>query len=122
MIDLTITLSDPQLTDEQLQERTETLINALIGDRLVENAYLIPINDAPEGAKSIGGFVTGGLSAIAEITKLKPIIEGLGNQLFGSEIEIEVEKQLLRGKKLKIKIQRPEDLEKIMPEIEKFMK
>ena len=50
------------------------------------------------------------------------MIKGLGNQLFGSKIEIEVEKQFLRGKKLKIKIQRPEDLEKIMPEIEKFMK
>jgi hypothetical protein len=42
MIDLTLILSDPQLTDEQLQERTQTLRNALIESKLGNDTEFNP--------------------------------------------------------------------------------
>ncbi len=122
LIEATIIVIDPAFNDEKLQEIVQTLRVELIEGKVVKQADLIPIETAPPGAKSIGGFVKGSLKAIAELTQLKPLAESLGNRLFGQTIEIEIEKQFLRGKKLKVKLQSVEDLEKIMPEIEKFMK
>ncbi len=55
-----------------------------------KEADLIPIDSdlVPENAKSLGGFVTNGIKAIAEITKLKPLVEGLGNNLFGRKVKV----------------------------------
>lgn len=122
LIEAKIIVIDPALNDEQLQEMVQTLRVELMDGKVVKQADLIPIETAPPGAKSVGGFVTGSLKAIAELTQLKPLAESLGNRLFGQTIEIEVSKRFLRGQTLKVKLQSVEDLEKVMPEIEKFLK
>ena len=124
LIEATITLQDPQLNDEELQNLVQVIRGELLETKVVDEADLIPIKDAPSGAKPLKGasFVTGAFKAIADLTQLKPIAESLGNRLFGQTIEIEVEKRFLRGKKLKITLQSVDDLPKAMSEIDKFMK
>ncbi len=125
LIEAIITIEDSQLNDEQLQNSVNLIRQELIDAKLVKEADLIPIDSdlVPENAKSLGGFVKGAFKAIAEITKLKPLVEGLGNNLFGKIMTIEFEKKDLIGriKKYKIEYRRLEDLPKIMAEIEKIM-
>jgi hypothetical protein len=122
LIEATITLKDPQLNDEELQNLVQVIRGELLETKVVNEADLIPIKDAPPGSKPLGGFVTGAFKAIADLTQLKPLAESLGNRLFGQTIEIEVEKRFLGGKKLKITLQSVDDLPKAMSEIDKFMK
>ena len=55
-IQLTISLSDPQLEDEELQTETENMSSEIQEFDGVENADLVPVETAEPGSKSIGGF------------------------------------------------------------------
>jgi hypothetical protein len=117
-IQLTLTLCDPTLNDEQLQEAVENLQKEFQEVEGVKAVDLIPIAQAPPNSKGVGGFLLGKLKALVNPADLKNAFNILGNSLFGKSIEIKVEGN---GKKLELKINRPEDLDKIMPEIDKFL-
>jgi hypothetical protein len=117
-IQLTVTVSDPELSDEQLQEAVENLRQELQAVEGVQEADLIPIAQAPPNSKGVGGFLLGKLQALVNPANLKTAVNFLGDSLFGKSIEIKVEGN---GKKLELKINRTEDLAEIMPEIDKFL-
>ncbi|NEP91370.1 MAG: sugar ABC transporter permease, partial [Okeania sp. SIO2C2] len=62
-IQLTITLSDQQLEEEQLQTDTENIWSEIKEFDGVQNVDLMPIEKAEPNAKSIGGFLVGILTA-----------------------------------------------------------
>ena len=118
-VQVTITLSSPGLKDEELQEAVQNLQWEAQEVEGVREANLIAVEQAPEGSKSVGGFLLDKFKAVVEVRKLPNLIKTLANRLIGNQIiEIKAEG---KGKKLEIKISNPEDLAKIMPEVNKFI-
>ena len=117
-VQVIITLSDPQLKDEALQEAVQNLQLDLRDVEGVTEAGLIPVEEAPPNSKGIGGFLLGQLQASVTVKGLRTLVNVIGKNTFGRTIKIKAEGN---GKKLEIELNRPEDLEKIMPQVEKFI-
>ncbi|RQH43303.1 hypothetical protein D5R40_13130 [Okeania hirsuta] len=114
-----ITISDPELNESQLQQATQYLQAEIKEVYGVLEVNQIPISEVEERAKSIGGFLINVLTAEVSLQNLKTLVKHLGNRTFGRIYEIEAEGN---GRKLKAKFRRPEDLETILPEVDKFLK
>ena len=117
-VQVTITLSAPELKDEELQDAVHNLQLELQEVQGVTDAQLIPVEQAPPNSKGIGGFLLGQLKALVNLKNLKTLVSFLGNNLFGQTVKIEVEGN---GKKLELELNRPEDIDKIMPQLERFI-
>ena len=118
-VQVTITLSAPELKDQELQDAVQNLqLEAQEVDG-VEEASLIAREEVPEGAKSLGGFLLDKFKALVELKKLPNLIKTLAARLIGNQI-IEVKAEG-KGKKLEIKISNPKDLPEIMLEVNKFI-
>ncbi len=117
-IQIIISLVDPQLKDEDLQETVQSLQLELKEFEGVKEAELIPITEATINSKGMGGFLLGQLKALVTLEHFKPLVSFLGNNLFGRSVEIKAEGNC---RKLHIKLNRPEDIDKILPQIEKFI-
>ena len=118
-VQVTITLSAPELKDQELQDAVQNLqLEAQEVDG-VEEASLIAREEVPEGAKSLGGFLLDKFKALVELKKLPNLIKTLAVRLIGNQI-IEVKAEG-KGKKLEIKISNPQDLPEIMLEVNKFI-
>ena len=118
-VQVKITLSDPELKNEELQDAVQNLRWELQEVQGITNAELIPLEQAPPNSKGIGGFLLGGLQALVKLKQLKTLINFLSQNLFGQTVKIEVEGN---GKKLKLELNRPEDIDKLMPQLENFIK
>ncbi|MEA5472224.1 hypothetical protein [Spirulina sp. 06S082] len=115
---ITIALFDSHLKDEGLQNATETLRSDLQVEEGVQEVEFIPMETVDPNAKGIGGFLLGQLKASVTVKSLKALVQSLGNNLFGRTIEIKAEGN---GKKLEIKLSRPEDIDKVLPQIDDFI-
>ncbi len=117
-VQVTITLSDPQLRDEDLQEAVQNLQLELREVEGISEADLIPVEQAPPDSKGIGGFLLGKLLALVSLKHLKTLVSFLGHNLLGRTVEIKAEGN---GRKLEVKLSRPEDIDKVMPQVERFI-
>jgi hypothetical protein len=99
-IRVTIALKSPDLDDQELQESMENLLPQLREVDGVEQANLVAVEEIPEGAKAVGGFLVGMLKAEVNPASIKALFSFLGDHLSGKTIEMEVE---ANGKKLKVK-------------------
>ncbi|MCC3584262.1 MULTISPECIES: hypothetical protein [unclassified Microcoleus] len=104
-IQVKITLLDERLEDGELQEITENLLQDIKQEIEVESAGLVPVEDLPKDAKSIGGFLLGMLMAEVNAANIKSLFRFLSDRLLrllglGKTIEIEV---TANGKTLKVK-------------------
>ena len=119
-VQVTITLSDPQLKDEELQEAVQNLQLEAQGVDGVTEADLVSIEEAPPGSKSLGSFLIDKFKVLVDLKKLQNLVQALSHRLIGQQtIEIEAEGN---SRKLKVKIGSAEDLAKIMPDVDKFIK
>ncbi len=118
-VQVTITLSDPQSKDDdQLQEAVQNLQWELREVEGVTDADLIPVEQAPPDSKGIGGFLLGQLKALVSLKQLKTLVSFLGHNLFGRTVKIKAEGN---GRKLEVELTRPEDIDKVMPQVERFI-
>ncbi len=118
-IQVTITLLDPQSKDdEELQEAVQNLQSELREVEGVTDADLIPVEQAPPDSKGIGGFLLGQLKALVSLKQLKTLVSFLGHNLFGRTVKIKAEGN---GRKLEVELTRPEDIDKVMPQVERFI-
>ena len=117
-VQVTISLSDPQLRDEELQEAIQNLQLELREVEGITEADLIPVEQAPPDSKGIGGFLLGQLKALVSLKHLKTLVSFVGHNLFGRTVEIKAEGN---GRKLEVKLSRPEDIDKVMPQVERFI-
>lgn len=117
-IQVTLTLSSPNLEDEQLQDAVQELQSEIQEVSGVIEAELIPIKQAETNAKGIGGFLLGKLRSLINRDNLLSFLRLLSDNLLGNTIEVEAKDN---GKELKIKLSRPEDLEKVLPQIQDFL-
>ncbi|MGD1700636.1 hypothetical protein [Dapis sp. BLCC M229] len=118
-IQLTITLSDPQLDDkERLQEDTQNILSEIQEFDGVQKADLMPIEKAEPGSKSIGGFLVGILTAEINAKNIKALVGYLGNNLYGKTIKIKAEGN---GRKIDFEVRNLEDLKKALAEVDSFL-
>ena len=99
-ISITIALKSPDLDNQELQDSIENLLSQFREVEEVEQANLIAVEEIPEGAKSMGGFLIGMLKAEVNPAGIKNLFSFLRERLSGKAIEMEVE---ANGKKLKVK-------------------
>ena len=123
-VQVTITLSAPELNDEEIQDTVQNLqLEAQEVDG-VQEANLIALEEVPAGAKSLGGFLLDKFKALVELKKLPNLIKTLADRLIDDQmIEFKTEKIDNAGnyKKLEFKISNSEDLAKIMLEVKEYM-
>ncbi|NEQ74195.1 MAG: hypothetical protein F6K23_14815 [Okeania sp. SIO2C9] len=85
----------------------------------VQKADLISIETAEPGAKSIGGFLVGILTAEINAKNLKALVGYLGDRLSGKTFKIKAEGN---GRKIDIEVGNLKDLKKALAEVDDFLK
>ncbi|NES77383.1 MULTISPECIES: hypothetical protein [unclassified Okeania] len=118
-IQLSITLSDQKLEEEDLQTDTENILSEIEKFDGVQKADLISIEKAEPNTKSIGGFLVGILTAEINAKNLKALVGYLGDRLSGKTVKIKAEGN---GRKIDIEVGNLEDLNKALAEVDNFLK
>ncbi len=107
-IELTISFSDTQLSEMALQTViTQNVLPEIQGIEGIKQAGLIPIAEAPRGAKSLSGYLLGKLKVITKVVKLKSVIPWVLTNMRQKNIEIYAKKQDKNGKLKELKINIP---------------
>lgn len=99
-IQVKITLLDERIEDGELQEKIENLLQDIKQEIEVESAGLLAVENSEKGAKSLGGFLLGVLTAEVNAANIKSFFSFLSDRLLGKTIEMEV---TANGKTLKVK-------------------
>lgn len=107
-IKITINFSDPDLDPEDRDVLAHNLTQELRDLDEVNSVKRVLDTHAPQGNKSLGGFLVGLLTAEVSAKNAKQVLVFLGNRLGSKPIELEVEAN--NGKSLKVKAYSREDL------------
>ena len=100
-IQITISLSDPKLDDQELQAEVDNLLPQLKEVDGVEDVNLVPVEEVPEGSKALGGFLLGLLTAEVNVANIKALFSFLSERLSGKPIEMSL--KAADGRELSIK-------------------
>ena len=87
-LQVTISLADPSLDEEELQEQVENLLPQLKEVDGVEDANLVPVEQAPPGSKALGGFLLGVLTAEVNPANIKTVFRWLSDRVVDKPLEI----------------------------------
>lgn len=117
-IKLTIDFNDPELEPEQRDEQAQRLIAELSDMDEVETVDRTLNPNFPVGAKSMGGFLVGLLTAEVNVGNAKKLMGFLGDRLGGKTIELTVE---ANGKKLAVKASSCEELDYAIKSAQDFI-
>lgn len=116
---LSIQLLDPDLSDDRLQSLTENMLSQIKQFDGVDRANLKADERLPSGAKAIGKFSLGFLTAEIDANYLGNVFMFLGERLTGERtIELEVESE---SRKLKVKVHSREELADVIGMAENFV-
>lgn len=117
-IKLTIDFNDPELEPEQRDEQAQQLIAELSDMDEVETVDRALNPNFPVGAKSMGGFLVGLLTAEVNVGNAKKLMGFLSDRLGGKTIELTVE---ANGKKLAVKASSREELDYAIKSAQDFI-
>jgi len=90
-VQVTISLAELGLDDEELQTEVENLLPQLRQVDGVEDADLVAVENAPKGTKSISGFVWGLLKAQVNASNIKTLFKFLSDRFGNKPIKLVVE-------------------------------
>ena len=119
-IEVTISLSDPDMDDEELQAEVENLLPQVREVDGVEQATLVTVEKAPPGSKALGGFLLGMLTAEVNPKNIKALFGFLGDRLGGKSIEMTVKTP--DGRELSVKASSQAEFEFVMQQAQEFLK
>ena len=108
MIKLLLSLQDPELDNDELQEETQEVLAALEDLELVEEANLVE-EAAPEGSKALGGFLLGVLGAEVSSENVKKLFAFLADRLGDKQLKLNLETP--DGRKLNLEAQSREEMD-----------
>jgi len=117
---VTISLSDPDLDDEELQAEVENLLPQVREVDGVEQATLAIVEKAPSGSKALGGFLLGMLTAEVNPKNIKALFGFLGDRWGGKPIEMTVKTP--DGRELSLKASSQAEFEFVMQQAQEFLK
>ncbi|CAN1209824.1 Sugar ABC transporter permease [Tumidithrix helvetica PCC 7403] len=118
MIALTITFTDPDLTNEELDEEVVRLLGDLSDRSDIEAVDRVRDPNPPKGNMSVGGFLVGVLKAEVSVANAKKVLSFLGDRLNNKPITLEAEGN---GKKLKVVASSREDLVLAVQQAKEFI-
>ncbi|MBD2297685.1 sugar ABC transporter permease [Nostoc sp. FACHB-87] len=87
-VQVTVSLTELGLDDEELQAQVQNLLPQLREVDGVEDADLVAVTDVPEGSKALGGFLLGFLNAEVNPKNLKALFGFLGDRFGNKPIKI----------------------------------
>lgn len=119
-IQVTISLSDPSLNDEELQAEVDNLLPQIREVDGVEDANLVAVEEVPEGSKALGGFLLGLLTAEVNPANIKAVFRFLSDRLGGKPIELTLKTP--DGKELSIKASSQEEFDFAYHKAQEFLK
>ncbi|MFM7573266.1 MAG: hypothetical protein ACKO4S_09070 [Snowella sp.] len=120
-VKLTISLIDPELNAEELDQETQQLWIELNQLEAVERVERVADPNPPEGNKAFGGVLLGMLQAEATVPNGLKVLRFLGDRFKGKSTTIEISGEV-KGKKFKIKVGSSEELPVALEAYEKAMK
>jgi hypothetical protein len=83
-VQMTISLTELDLDEEELEKQVQTLLPQLREVDGVEDAGLVAVENAPKNTKALGGFLLGLLNAELNPANLKALFSFLGDR-FGNK-------------------------------------
>ncbi|MBH8564086.1 sugar ABC transporter permease [Nostoc sp. CENA67] len=116
-VEVTISLVDLGLDDEDLQEQVEILLPQLKEVDGVEDANLVPVENAPKGTKSISGFVWGLIKAKA--ANIPALFKFLSDRFGNKPIKIGVKAP--DGRELTVEASSREEFEFALQKAQDFL-
>jgi hypothetical protein len=119
-IQVTISLSDPSLNDEELDAEVENLLPQINEVDGVAKAAKVPIEEAPEGSKALGGFLLGILTAEVNPANIKALFGFLSERLGGKPIEMTL--KAVDGRELSIKASSQAEFDYAYQKAQEFLK
>jgi len=119
-IQVTISLLDPSLDEEELQSEVQDLLPQLREVDGVEDANLVAVETAPPGAKALGGFLLGLLMAEVNPANIKALFGFLGERLGGKPIEMSL--KAADGRELSIKASSKAEFDYAYEKAQEFLK
>ncbi len=119
-IQVTISLSNPSLNDEELQAEVEQLLPQLRDVDGVEDANLVGVTEVPQGSKALGGFLLGLLTAEVSAANVKALFGFLGERLGGKPIEMTI--KATDGRELSIKASSKAEFDYAYEKAQEFLK
>ncbi|MEA5489532.1 MULTISPECIES: hypothetical protein [Pseudanabaena] len=115
---LTISFTDPELTNAERDDEVVQLLEALNDRSDIDAVDRVRDPNPPKGNKSVGGFFVGMLMAEVSAANAKKVLGFLVNRLGDKPISFEVEGN---GKKLKVSASSREELEFAMQKAREFI-
>ncbi len=119
-IQVTISLSDPSLDDQELQAEVDNLLPQIREVDGVEDANLVPVAEVPQGSKALGGFLVGLLMAEVNPANIKALFTFLGERLSGKPIEMTL--KAADGRELSIKANSKAEFDYAYEKAQEFLK
>ncbi|QSJ16711.1 sugar ABC transporter permease [Nostoc sp. UHCC 0702] len=118
-VEVTISLAELGLDDEELQKQVEILRPQLEEVDGVENANLVPVENAPKGTKSISGFVWGLIKAQIKPANIPALFKFLSDRFGNKPIKIGVKAP--DGRELTVEASSREEFEFALQKAEDFL-
>lgn len=117
---LTITFTDPELTDEERDEEAVELLKELEDnfDADIEAAYQVLDPKPPEGTKSVGAFLAGVLTTEISASGCRKVLHGFKHSLRKKNFSFEAE---VNGAKMKVSAASQEEAQFALEKIEAFI-
>lgn len=119
-IQVTISLQEAGLDDEELQAETENLLPQITEVDGVEQAGLVAVEEAPPNSKALGGFLLGILMAEVNPANIKALFGFLGDRLGGKPIEMTLKAP--DGRELSIKASSQGEFDFAYQKAQEFLK
>ncbi|HAA28350.1 MAG TPA: sugar ABC transporter permease [Cyanobacteria bacterium UBA8553] len=119
-IQVTISLQEAGLDDEELQAEVENLLPQIREVDGVEQADLVPVEEAPPGSKALGGFLWGLLMAEVNPANIKALFGFLGDRLGGQPIKMNVKAS--DGRELNIEASSQAEFDLAYQKAQEFLK
>ncbi len=119
-IQVTISLQEAGLDDEELQAEVENLLPQIREVDGVAPADLVPVEEAPPGSKALGGFLWGLLMAEVNPANIKALFGFLGDRLGGQPIKMNVKAS--DGRELNIEASSQAEFDLAYQKAQEFLK
>lgn len=119
-IQVTISLQEAGLDEQELQAEVENLLPQITEVDGVEQAGLVPVEEAPQGSKALGGFLVGILMAEVNPANIKALFGFLSDRLGGKPIKLNVKAS--DGRELNIEASSQAEFDLAYQKAQEFLK
>ncbi|TVP60419.1 MAG: sugar ABC transporter permease [Nodularia sp. (in: Bacteria)] len=118
-VQVTISLTELGLDDEDLQRKVQNLLPQLKKVDGVEDAGLVAEENAPQGTRSISGYVWGLLKAQVNPAHIKTLFKFLSDRFGNKRLKLDLE--AADGRKLHVEVSNAQELELAIQKAQDFL-